>query len=779
MNWIRALVAWTTLLALILGFPVSMLTLVGSPLPDHVPTFQELADRLTAPDNGTLIVNVLEFLLWGAWALFIVVVAGEIRARFRNRGAAPGLPGLGGLQRLVAHLVTSASLVVGVPATVSADTAAPPVVAMAPQHPLGDADDHQTYRVRQGDTLWAIADAKFGNPRRWPRIWKLNAHSKQPGGQRFHDPDLIRPGWKLRLPIKKPHKPAQEPSRPSVPSPSPRSHVERDQRTVVELPSGSLVALAYVAGISTAFAANRLLRRRRRTLPGPVEPIAVVPEPQPEPLVREFRHAFRESFKEPPPEEELLREAYSIDVPAHTAIGQRLDGSLIEVDLAGPGLGLQGEGVPSVVRYLILDILRQSSDFRTELIICADTARTVLLEQPPELPGLVVTTTPEAALKRFNETHFSRRRMLLEREAADIEELRERDPGEPLPAVLLVTELDDEVYEWITAPLMSGKHTGVGALVLGDWPGGTSCRIDESHRVEHAEGRLAEKLEGAHLFHITQEEAAASLRVLVPPVDPTPSLPAVSTEWTGPELVRLSILGPPTVLICNQSAPLELSWLQLSLLVYLALHREGATRDQLTTALWPDETGKDVHNTLRHLRSALATATGYVSPDVRRAPFINASTTKDSATYRIDPQLIGVDLWDFNDALGQAGADPTALARAAALCKGELARGLETDWIEDHRYPLTRSQADLLSQYASRLAEDDPEQALDTLERARQLDPEAEELYVNIVELQLRLGQRDAARRSVDLLRKHQRGLGLAISPLTERRLRDVFAQSH
>ncbi|MGN9847340.1 hypothetical protein ACTMTI_55645 [Nonomuraea sp. H19] len=93
------------------------------------------------------------------------------------------------------------------------------------------------------------------------------------------------------------------------------------------------------------------------------------------------------------------------------------------------------------------------------------------------------------------------------------------------------------------------------------------------------------------------------------------------------------------------------SWLQLSLLVYLALHRNGVTRDQLTTALWPDETSKDVHNALRHLRSALVAATGYVNPDSKRAPFINASTTKDSATYGIDPELISVDLWDLQEAI--------------------------------------------------------------------------------------------------------------------------------
>ncbi|MFI7643658.1 hypothetical protein [Nonomuraea sp. NPDC049400] len=147
------------------------------------------------------------------------------------------------------------------------------------------------------------------------------------------------------------------------------------------------------------------------------------------------------------------------------------------------------------------------------------------------------------------------------------------------------------------------------------------------------------------------------------------------------------------------------------------------TRDQLATALWPDDCGKDIHNALRHLRSALVTGTDYKSAEARRAPFISASTTKDSAIYRIDRKLISVDLWDYEAALEQVrtAADPadrlSALSRAARLCTGELGEGLTAEWIEEQRYPLTRSQADVLSQLAELLAAEDPEQALSATAR--------------------------------------------------------------
>ncbi|WP_182876063.1 AfsR/SARP family transcriptional regulator [Microbispora sp. H10670] len=287
-------------------------------------------------------------------------------------------------------------------------------------------------------------------------------------------------------------------------------------------------------------------------------------------------------------------------------------------------------------------------------------------------------------------------------------------------------------------------------------------------------------ISGAELFHISEEEATAHLQELLPQEEPAavveePAPGSTPESWSGPYLVRLSVLG-------GRSAPLELGWLQLNALVYLTLHPAGVTRDQLTTALWPEDTSKDVHNTLRHLRNALVTAHGYENPERKRAPFINASTTQEGATYRIDPALVSVDLWDYQAALeelkaaSEPGARLSALVKAAESCNGELAHGLETEWLDEHRYPLTRSQADVLSQLAELCEDDDPEQALNALERARALDPDNEETYLRIVRLQINLGRRDDARRTVKLLRQRQAGLGIAPNPRTERALATLFA---
>jgi nucleoid-associated protein YgaU len=55
-------------------------------------------------------------------------------------------------------------------------------------------------RVHRGDTLWAIAGRTLHDPMRWREIWRLNRGKLMRTGQRFTNPNLIRPGWSLQIP---------------------------------------------------------------------------------------------------------------------------------------------------------------------------------------------------------------------------------------------------------------------------------------------------------------------------------------------------------------------------------------------------------------------------------------------------------------------------------------------------------------------------------------------------------------------------------------------------
>lgn len=70
---------------------------------------------------------------------------------------------------------------------------------------LGD----RTTVVRPGDTLWKIAAAHLGSGGRYSEIVDLNQGNLQPDGGRLAEPDLIQPGWVLRLPAD-----AREPGAP-------------------------------------------------------------------------------------------------------------------------------------------------------------------------------------------------------------------------------------------------------------------------------------------------------------------------------------------------------------------------------------------------------------------------------------------------------------------------------------------------------------------------------------------------------------------------------------
>jgi nucleoid-associated protein YgaU len=67
--------------------------------------------------------------------------------------------------------------------------------------PAAPGNRNGTHTVERGDTLWDIAGEHLGDPARYPEIVALNQGVPQPGGGALTDPDLIRPGWLLTLPV--------------------------------------------------------------------------------------------------------------------------------------------------------------------------------------------------------------------------------------------------------------------------------------------------------------------------------------------------------------------------------------------------------------------------------------------------------------------------------------------------------------------------------------------------------------------------------------------------
>ncbi|MGC5387624.1 BTAD domain-containing putative transcriptional regulator [Micromonospora chalcea] len=129
----------------------------------------------------------------------------------------------------VAH-ATPASTMSDEPAAAGQSTASPASHRPAASHQ--PAAPPPTYTVRRGDSLCEIAARTLGDADRWPEIFALNRGARFPHvGGTLRNPDLIYPGWVLRLPADATHRsdqtpprgqdqqPHTEPERPDTPAP--------------------------------------------------------------------------------------------------------------------------------------------------------------------------------------------------------------------------------------------------------------------------------------------------------------------------------------------------------------------------------------------------------------------------------------------------------------------------------------------------------------------------------------------------------------------------------
>lgn len=240
---VRGIGALLALAIVLVGIPVALVTVGADPLPNQLPSVDDIVGALTRPDDGSLFLGVLTVIAWAGWATFAVSILLEVPAQIRGIRA-PRLPGIGLQQRTAAGLVAAVAVLVTSTATGTAvdlsyaaqsghaqphitqsdlTEPAPPVTTddVAPTRPTpapetqatdtaapaddgGDQSGNLSHTVERGDTLWDIADEYYDDPTRWPDIHDASAGTAQPDGRRLTDPDLIVPGWELTIPAAAP-----------------------------------------------------------------------------------------------------------------------------------------------------------------------------------------------------------------------------------------------------------------------------------------------------------------------------------------------------------------------------------------------------------------------------------------------------------------------------------------------------------------------------------------------------------------------------------------------
>ncbi|GAA4617259.1 hypothetical protein GCM10023195_76980 [Actinoallomurus liliacearum] len=590
--------------------------------------------------------------------------------------------------------------------------------------------------------------------------------------------------------------PEPTPSEPTHPHDRPHG-----APATVRLPSGAYVGLGLAGAISLALAATRLHRRRCRPHldewpdPAPTDPAPPVPTP-----VAHARKAHLDAFTDCgqpiPSDAELLARDATAPSPAQLTIGTR-EGQDLTISLAGLNLALTGPGNLEVVRAIVTELLAKSRRYRVELLIPEPDAAALFAGTGIDVtglaatvPGLVITASLTAAITHLEAEIIHRARLMETTDAPDVPALREADPGEPLPAIILITTAPTS-GEALQAILQLGRPYDVGGLLLGDRAAGTTLTLAADGTITRATGPETDLWTGAQFFHLPATDAGTMLQVIqtangapepatpTPPVSTPPAATppeakdtaqapqaapnkptAVKTPSPGAEgdapvarPVQLRLLGAVRVEASGELIATGLRRIARDLLAYLALHPDGITRDQGIDALMPDrdpDAGTTMlHTAINNVRKTLRAATG-----LRQPMFIN----HEAGRYRLDPTLIDVDLWRLQAALHQAHKATsdanriTALQQIPDLYTGELADDLTYEWAETERERLRRHATDALAHLARLLKDDHPEQALTVLEHAIEHDPYAEPLYQDLMRHQTHLGRPDAVRRTYQLL---------------------------
>ncbi|MWA06500.1 LysM peptidoglycan-binding domain-containing protein [Actinomadura sp. LD22] len=230
----RGLAALLTLGTLVIGAPIVMYMLEGSPIPDRIPDWETVSAFLMRPDtDGQAFLATLDVIGWAAWLVFTAIILTEALACLAGFTASLPRP-VQPVQRLVRDMVASITLAFGTaavlanPASASVHTTSG-TAATAPHNPEDafsasparhdpDYQGAQLQVVERGDTLWDIARRTYGSGAQYPKIFKASRTIDQPDGlPPLTDPDELHPGQRIRLPHIHRHGTARHAPQPSAP----------------------------------------------------------------------------------------------------------------------------------------------------------------------------------------------------------------------------------------------------------------------------------------------------------------------------------------------------------------------------------------------------------------------------------------------------------------------------------------------------------------------------------------------------------------------------------
>ncbi|MEU7488063.1 BTAD domain-containing putative transcriptional regulator [Streptomyces sp. NPDC042319] len=592
----------TATLALLCGMPWLLWEAAGVPWPERLRSWQDLGERLVQPLTDPLMIELLALAGWVCWGAFVFSLAREtlwyaahlprlIRDRAAHREHLSTLsmqralaalcigtlfvalvalwrPVAAGAQQPATQGELRAQIAVTAPARVAA---ARPTYSRPDSRPDG-AEAHRTieHTVVEGDTLWDLAREHVGDPLMWPRIYKLNSGRTQPDGGRLSDPDMIKPGWHLTIPVVQGAEPSPshsspspppapddgtaEPSAPATsnpPAPDRRDrnaapdqsreaeHVDSGDAGATAGPVGigvgeaGLIGITAAAGLLAALRCLRVYQRRERAgRPGPAQE-----EQRLTPVVRNAVQAAREADlpRTAPDPESLITRRRPPEPPQPAgvvAIG-RSAGIEVPLDLVAStgGCAWTGPGAEPAARALLTGVLtaaqrQRPATARVTAVVPRDVVDRLLPGLPPAFPAFTTTADTGQAI-RLAEEHLLAHARYQER-VHELQPSPSSEEQEVGPGTLLVVVTPSPAYTGQLEALAARSRPGtLITLVLGSLPGAAQWHIavDGTASPSSGNSQLRNELQ---LFHLSAQAGSQVLDVLLGAYGERPCLRVVS-----------------------------------------------------------------------------------------------------------------------------------------------------------------------------------------------------------------------------------------------------------
>ena len=365
-------------------------------------------------------------------------------------------------------------------------------------------------------------------------------------------------------------------------------------------------------------------------------------------------------------------------------------------ELQPGGIGLVGPGALDAARGLIVTLLLEAGS--ADIVTTRDTLHELF--PPPHSEATVPGLRKINAITDLPDTP--------------------QETGEPAPGTMLVALAPEEhgSRQHLADLLADTKAT---AVLVGPWPPGRTWHVDADGYIHPTSDN-----DGPRRFCTLSPQTASDLlqlattvRAQTPPTttaEARPRYAAPPAQEAQQPVVQVRTLGQPelryqqTAIVPRRSA----AW---QLLIYLAVHPEGATSYQLAKAIWPWE---HPHATVKRLYTTASALRGQII-DAGAPPVIE----RDGTHYRLLPTT-DVDLWHLMAAIDHATHPASqddqlhAWRTVTDLYRGELATGHRWPWLQPHREQIRRA---VLDAYVGLADHADQTTALDLLHHAAAVDP--------------------------------------------------------